>query len=126
MNQNQDTPVVNRASGAALGFLLASVLFAVLVVIVKFSVTAPAIDADRDAAIAQALFQIRTNETAALDHPGWIDQSRGVVRLPIDGAMKITTHAWQNPAQARADLISRQENASKPAPVAPAKPNPFE
>jgi hypothetical protein len=126
MNQNQDTSVVNRASGAALGFLAAGVLFAVLAVIVKFSVTAPTIDADRDAAIAQALFQIRTNESAALDHPGWIDPSRGIVRLPIDDAMKITAQAWQNPAQARADLISRQENASKPAPVAPAKPSLFE
>ena len=49
MNQNQDTPAVNRASGAALGFLVAGVLFAVLAVIVKFSVNVPAIDADRDA-----------------------------------------------------------------------------
>ncbi len=126
MNRNQDTPVVNRASGAAFGFLVAGVLFAVLAVIVKFSVTVPEIDADRNAAIAQALFQIRTNEAAVLDHPGWIDQSRGIVRLPIGDSMKITAQAWRNPAQARADLISRQENASKPAPVAPAKPSLFE
>jgi hypothetical protein len=126
MNHNPNTPVVNRASGAALGFLIAGVLFAVLAVIVKFSVTVPAIEADRDAVIAQALFQIRTNETAVFVHPGWIDQSRGIVRLPIDDAMKIAAQAWQNPAQARADLISRQENASKPATVAPAKPSAFE
>ena len=126
MNQNQNTPNVNHASGAALGFLFAGVLFAVLAVIVKFSVNVPAIEADRDAILLQALFQIRTNETAVLVHPGWVDQSRGIVRLPIDDAMKIAAQAWQNPAQAHADLISRQENASKPAPAAPAKPNLFE
>jgi hypothetical protein len=126
MNQNQNTPIVNRASGAVLGFLAAGVLFAALSVVLKFSVSAPAIDADRNAAIAQALFQIRTNEAAALATPGWVDQSRGIVRLPIEDAMKNAAKAWQNPTQARADLISRQENASKPAPVAPAKPSLFE
>ena len=123
MNQNQDTPTVNRASGAALGILVAGVLFAVLAVVVKLSVSAPAIDADRGAVIASALFEIRTNETALLNNVGWVDQQRGIVRLPIDDAMKIAAQEWQNPAQARADLISRQEKASAPA---PAKPNPFE
>jgi hypothetical protein len=126
MNQNQNTPAVNRATGAAAGFVIAAVLFAVLAVIVKLFVTPPAIDADRDAVMAQALFQIRTNEAAMLDQPGWIDKSRGIVRLPIGDAVKIAAQAWQNPAQAREDLISRQENASKPAPAAPAKPSTFE
>ena len=116
----------NRASAAAAGILIASVLFAMLAVVVKLSVNVPAIDADRNAAIARALFEIHTNEAVELANPGWIDQSRGVVRLPIDDAMKIAAQEWQNPAQARADLISREENAAKPAPVAPAKPNPFE
>ena len=117
---------VNRASGAAVGFVVACLIFIVLAVIVKCSVSVPAIDADRDAARAQALFQIRTNETALLGNPGWIDKSRGIVRLPVETAMQITAQSWQNPAQARASLISRQENASKPAPVAPPKPSAFE
>jgi hypothetical protein len=40
--------------------------------------------------------------------------------------MQEAAQAWQNPAQARADLIARQEKASTPAPVAPAKPSAFE
>jgi len=123
MNQNQNTPVVNRASDAALAFLIAAVLFAMLAVIVKCSVKVPAITADRDAAIAQALFQIRTNEAAALDNPGWIDQSRGIVRLPVETAMQITARDWRNPEAARSNLIQRAANAAAPA---PAKPNLFE
>ncbi|HUB87540.1 MAG TPA: hypothetical protein VMB22_06575, partial [Verrucomicrobiae bacterium] len=117
---------INRASGAAIGFLIASVIFAVLVVIVKFSTNVPDIDASREAAISQALFEIHTNEAVSLNNAGWIDKSRGIVRLPIEDAMKIAAQQWQNPAQARADLLSREQNATKPAPVAPAKPNPFE
>ncbi len=126
MNPNQDTPEVNHASGAAAGFIIASLIFIALGAVVKFAVHVPAIDADRAAARAKALYEIRTNEVALLNAAGWIDQSRGIVRLPIDDAVKIAAQEWQNPAQARADLISRQENASKPAPVAPAKPNLFE
>jgi len=99
MSQNQNTPIVNRASGAVLGFLAAGVLFAALAVVVKFSVSVPAIDADRNAAITQALFQIRTNESAALDMPGWVDPSRGIVRLPIETAMQLAAQKGDTLAQ---------------------------
>ena len=92
----------------------------------KFSVRVPAIDADRASAISKALFEIHTNETVSLNNPGWIDQPRGIVRLPVVDAMKLAAQEWQNPAQARADLIAREEKASAPLPKAPAKPNPFE
>jgi hypothetical protein len=126
MNENQNLTTINRASGAAIGFVLAILIFFVLGVIVKISVRAPAIDADRDATIAKALFEIRTNEIASLGNAGWIDKQRGVVRLPINTAMKIAASEWKNPAQARADLISRVNKANAPLPKQPAKPNPFE
>jgi len=117
---------VNRASSAATGFIIASLIFIVLVIAVKFSVHVPAIDADRNAARAKALAEIRATEEKSLANPGWIDQSRGIVHLPIETAMQVTLQVWQNPAKARAELISRQEKASAPAPASPAKPNPFE
>ena len=123
---NSDTNNVNRASGAAVGFVIASLIFIALVVMVKLSVHVPAIDADASAARAKALAEIRANEDKSLNTAGWIDQSRGIVRLPIETAMQQAAQAWQNPAQARADLISRQENASAPAPVVPPKPSAFE
>lgn len=126
MNPNQNAPDVNRASGAAIGFIIASVIFAVLVVIVKFSVSVPAIDADRDAVISKALFEIQTNEVELLDNAGWVDKQRGIVRLPIATAMQIAGRNWQNPTNARADLIAREGKATAPLPKAPAKPNPFE
>jgi hypothetical protein len=121
-----NTENVNRASSAVTGFIVASLIFIALAVAVKFAVRVPAIDADRNAVRAMALAAIRATEDKSLTPAGWIDQSRGIVRLPIDTAMQEAAQVWQNPAQARADLISRQENASKPAPVAPAKPSAFE
>ena len=107
-------------------FLVACFLFAVIVAAVKYSTLVPAIDADRAAVRARALAEIRAAETQALNHPGWIDENRGLVRLPIDVAMQITEREWQNPAAARSNLTARVEKAAAPAPKAPEKPSAFE
>ena len=109
-----------------LGFLAASFLFAILVLVVRCSVCVPAIDANRAAERAKDLADIRATEVQMLDNPGWIDPQRGIVRLPIDVAMQMAAQEWQNPAVARTNLIAREEKATAPAPVAPAKPNAFE
>jgi hypothetical protein len=116
---------INRASAAA-GYIVASLIFGALVVVVKFSVQVPAIDADRAASRGKALAEIRATEDKSLNTADWVDQSHGIVRLPIELAMQETVQAWKTPVPARADLMARQEKASAPAPAAPAKPNPFE
>jgi hypothetical protein len=116
----------NRASGAAIAFIIGSVIFAVLVVSMKFLVNVPAIDADSAALRTKALFEIHTNEMASLNNVGWVDEPRSIVRLPIDTAIQLAAQEWQNPAAARADLIAREEKASAPAPKVAPKPNPFE
>ena len=111
---------------AGVAFLIACLLFAVIVAAMHVSTPVPAIDADRAAVRAQALAEIRAAEAQALSQPGWIDENRGLVRLPIDVAMQIAEREWQNPAAARSNLMARVEKATAPAPPAPAKPNPFE
>ncbi|HAO78397.1 MAG TPA: hypothetical protein DCQ92_05355 [Verrucomicrobia subdivision 3 bacterium] len=117
---------INRASGAGIGLLIVSVIFAVLAVAVKLFVTVPALDADRAAVLSKALAEIRASENISLNNAGWIDQSRGIVRLPIETAVQLAARAWQNPASARADLTARAEKAAAPAPKAPEKPSAFE
>ena len=107
-------------------FLAVCFLFAAIMVMVKWSVPVPAIDADRAAVRAKALAEIRAAEAQALNQPGWVDENRGLMRLPIAVAMQITEREWQNPAVARSNLTARAEKAAAPAPPAPAKPNPFE
>lgn len=122
MNQKTHT----SASGAAIGFIVASVIFAVLVVAMKFLVNVPAIDADRGAVISKAFMEMHTNEIASLNNVGWADEPRSIMRLPIETAMQMTERNWQNPAAARSDLIAREEKAAAPAPKVAPKPNPFE
>jgi hypothetical protein len=118
---------INRASGAAIGFVIALVIFIGAIAAVKFSICVPAIDADRGAAISKSLAEIRKAEDIALTNPGWVDERRGIVRLPIETAMQLAATAWQEPAKARADLLARAEKAAAPAPTnAPPKPNKFE
>ena len=121
-----NSPTINRASGAAIGIIIASVIFAVLAVAMKLFVSVPALDADRAAVLAKALAEIRATENVSLNNAGWIDQPRGIVRLPIETAVQLAARAWQNPASARADLTARAEKAAAPAPKAPEKPSAFE
>jgi len=116
----------NRASGAAIGLILGSLLFILLAAAVRFLTTAPDIDADAGAKRGQALVKLRASESASLNQAAWIDQSRGIVRLPIETAMQIALQAGQDPAQARVDLLAREKKATAPAPVAPPKPSAFE
>ena len=111
-----------------LAFLVACGLFAALAVKVKWSAPVPAINADRATVRSKALAEIRAVENRALNQPGWIDQGRGLVRLPIGVAMQIAEREWQNPAAARSNLTARAEKAVPPPPLpapAPAQPAVF-
>ena len=108
------------------GFFIACFLFTAIVVKMKLTTPVPAVDADRAAVRAKALAEIRTTEIQALNHPGWIDESRGLVRLPIELAMQITERVAQDPAAVRSNLTTRVEKATAPVPAAPAKPSAFE
>jgi len=109
-----------------INFVVACLLFVALVVGVKLLVPVPAIDADRAAVRAKALADIRAAEAIALVKPGWIDQDRNIVRLPVETAMQLAEQAAKDPAAARADLTARAEKAAAPLPKTAPKPNAFE
>lgn len=117
---------INRASGAGVGIVLVGGLFAVLTLVIKLTAPVPDIDAVAAANRAEALREIRTNEVVQLTSLGWVDQSRGLVRLPIDVAIQLTTTKWQNPAAARAEWNARADAADAPAAPAAPKPSSFE
>ncbi len=81
------------------------------------------VGADRGAARAKDNATIRADGAAALESWGYVDQPRGIVRLPIEEAKKLTIQGYQNAATFRTDVLARSEKASAPPP----KPvNPFE
>jgi hypothetical protein len=77
----------------------------------------------------KGLADISAANTEALNNYGWVDQGKGIVRMPITNAIQLTLKEWQNPAAARSNLIARAEKAAEqppPAPKPPEKPNPYE
>ncbi len=84
------------------------------------------LNANRAAERAAALKELHAAEADALNSPAWIDQGKGLVRLPIAEAMKLAEREGQNPAAARASLIAREEKASFVPPPPPPKPSAFE
>jgi hypothetical protein len=86
----------------------------------------PPLGEDRVALRKKALAELRAAEASELETYGWVDQAKGVVRLPIAEAMKLALREWRNPAAARSNLFARVEKATAVPPPAPAKPNPFE
>jgi hypothetical protein len=74
----------------------------------------------------KALAEIRSAEAESLNHYGWVDQAKGIVRLPIDRAMELMLQEYQNPAAARSNLVARADKASAPPPKAPEQPSKYE
>jgi hypothetical protein len=65
---------------------------------------------------AKALAELQAAENDALHNVGWVDQTKGLVRLRIEDAMQMVERDWQNPPAARSNLIARAEKANPPPP----------
>jgi hypothetical protein len=117
----------NSSSCASKLAYAVAVLGAILIVVfldreLKKYTAAPAVNAGRAQERAKALSEIRNTEADALNNSGWIDPTKGLVRLKIDDAMELTEKKWKkDAAAARADLIARVEKAN-PAPPPPPPP----
>jgi len=73
--------------------------------------------------IDPALTKLRDYEKHALASYQWMDQSKQVVRIPVDRAVQLTLHDWKDrPAGTVANPVGgpAPEPAVAPAPVAPA------
>lgn len=101
-----------------------AVLGAILIVVfldreLKKYTAAPPVDAGRAEERAKTLAEIRNAEADALNNTGWIDPTKGLVRLKIDDAMALMEREWKNPAAARADMLQRVEKFNPPPPPPP-------
>jgi hypothetical protein len=108
------------------GILGSLLIIAALVWAMQRYTQPPPLGEDRVALRKKALAELRAAEASELGSYGWVDQTKGVVRLPIAEALKLTLREWQDPATARSNLIARVEKATAVPPPAPSKPSAFE
>lgn len=128
MSDETKSDCCGRGKWWVVGLVLLATLLIVGVLIqamIKYTTPAP-LNAERAAFRKKTLVELRAANLEAMTTYGWVDQSRGIVRLPIEQAMKLTVAEWQDPAAGRAGLLARQARASAPLPKAPEKPSAFE
>ena len=124
---NTETPPERSTCAYVFAALGSFLIVAALVWAMHRYTQPPPLGEDRAAARAKALGELRAAEADALEHPGWIDPTKGIVRLPIEAALKMVERDWaQNPSAARSNLIARVEKATALPPKAPEKPSQFE
>ena len=87
-----------------IGILGSLLIVAALVWAMQRYTQPPPLGEDRVAVRKKALADLRAAEASELDSYGWVDQPKGVVRLPIAEAMQLALREWQNPAAARSNL----------------------
>ena len=121
-----DNSCCARGFSVTAAVVIVCLIFAALVWKMQQYTTPAPVGAERAAERAKALADLRAAEADALNNVGWVDPTKGLVRLPIAEALKLTEREWQNPAQARSNLFARVEKATALPPKAPEKPSVFE
>lgn len=122
-SSDTDNNCCGRSYSVTVAVVLACLVFVGLVWKMRQYATTQPLGAERGVERAKALLEIQAADADALNNAGWVDQTKGLVRLPIEEAKKLAEREWQNPAQARSNLIARVEKANvKP----PEKPSEFE
>lgn len=116
----------SKSYSVTVAAVVVCLIFAALVWKTRQYTTPPVLGAERAAERAKALAELHAAEADALHNVGWVDQAKGIVRLPIAEAVKLAEKQWQNPAQARATLNDRVEKAFFVPPPPPPPPSAFE
>lgn len=124
---NSDPQTERTGLGDVIAVLGSFLIVAGLVWAMKHYTQPAPLGEDRAAVRAKALAELRAAETEALTTTGWVDPTKGIVRLRIEDAMKWVEQEWsRDPAAARSNLISRVEKATALPPKVPEKPSQFE
>jgi hypothetical protein len=116
-----------KVAAYVVGLLGAFLIFAALVWAMRQYTQPAPLGEDRAAVRRKALAEIRATEADQLHNYGWVDQGKGVVRLPVAEAMVLVEREWQNPAAGRSNLLARVAQAfPPPPPKAPEKPSQYD
>lgn len=99
--------------------IVATFLLMAFLVRQMLQITQPApVGAERAGARAKDNAEIRAAGIDTAKTWGFVDQPRGIVRQPIDLAIKATLQGYQQPAAFKKDLAGRIEKASAAPPKA--------
>jgi hypothetical protein len=101
-------------------------IVAFLISLMRSYVKAPAVNETRNEERAKNLADVQAATEPLLTTYDWQDQTKGIIRVPVDQAMKLVLEEWQNPAAGRSNMLARAAKAFFVPPKAPEKPSKFE
>jgi hypothetical protein len=109
---------LNAITGAGILLIMAGMIW-----LMYYYTQPPPPDQSRWTERKSNLAELNARDRELLENYGWLDEKRGLVRLPISRSMELTAKEWQNPAAARSNMLWRVEQAIPPAPPpAPVQP----
>jgi hypothetical protein len=124
---NDDNCCRNTRLGIyAIGLIGSLLVMAGLVWLMRHYTEVPSPFAARSAERMQIRAEFDAANAPLVENYDWQDQTRGIVRVPLDRAKELLLQEWQDPAVGRADLIARAARAFAPLPKPPEKKNPYE
>ena len=94
---------------AVLGVLL--IMAGLIWLMYRYTHPAP-VDQARWAERQRNLAEANAQDQEQLTSYAWIDQARGVVRLPAARAMELTVKEWQNPAAGRSNCRAARKGCA--------------
>jgi hypothetical protein len=117
MNQPERSPLAVAINALALtGVLL---VMAGLIWIMYHYTRPEPVDEAHIAERRKNLAELNAQSKDALENYAWIDQTKGLVQLPVARAMELAAKEWQNPVAARSNLLWRLGKATTPSPRPP-------
>jgi hypothetical protein len=115
-----------RTCGTIVAIIGTLLVMAILVKIMRHYTETPSLAADRAAERMKILADFKTDNEPLIEKYAWQDQTKGIVRVPIDRAKELVLAEWQNPAVAHSNLMDRAAKAFAPAPKPPPVKNEYE
>ena len=95
------------------GLLGAFLIVAALIWAMKHYTQPEPLNAARAAERKKALAEVRGATDGQINQYGWVDQAKGIARLNIEHAMKLTVQEYsKSPAAARSNLLTQLEKAT--------------
>ena len=108
----------NTESKTGLGIYVIAALGALLIMAIivgltrRYTQPAP-LGADRAALRKTALIELRGQENKELNEYGWVDQAKGIVRLPVERSMQIVVQNGKDTAALRSLIEARVKKANE-------------
>ena len=123
---SQDSVHKTGAGIYALCILGTFLIMAFLVSLMHSSTAPAALNEARSQERLKNLTDFRAANEPLLTEYQWQDQSKGLVRIPVNRAMELFLQEWQDPAAGHSNWMARAAKAFAPPPKVAAPKNPFE